>query len=168
MLLLEDRRFYVYVYLDPRKPGKYEYGDYMFEAEPFYVGEGKGRRTYTSGYCKNKNTFKCKKIRKLKKDEFDPVILKYKEHLTKNEALMFEENIIKVIGRRIKKLGPLTNIYAGGHSDYILALNDSKTRLKMGMGRKNKIGTFLGKKHSEKTKRKISEANTGKKRSKIN
>lgn len=50
MLLLEDRRFYVYLYLDPRKPGNYSYQiddkTYHFDYEPFYVGEGKGERMY--------------------------------------------------------------------------------------------------------------------------
>ena len=45
MKLLEDRRFYVYVYTDPRKDnGPYKYGEYEFEYEPFYVGKGIGNR----------------------------------------------------------------------------------------------------------------------------
>ncbi len=37
-------KFYTYVYLDPRKPGKFVFGKYEFEYEPFYVGKGSGRR----------------------------------------------------------------------------------------------------------------------------
>ena len=32
--------FYVYAYLDPRKPGKFKYGEYEFTHEPFYIGKG--------------------------------------------------------------------------------------------------------------------------------
>jgi len=34
--------FYVYIYLDPRKPGRYVYGDYCFLYEPFYVWKNIG------------------------------------------------------------------------------------------------------------------------------
>lgn len=48
MLLLEDKRFYVYVYiyLDPRKQGNYKYENYFFDYEPFYVGKGCKNRLY--------------------------------------------------------------------------------------------------------------------------
>jgi hypothetical protein len=34
--------FYVYIWLDPRKPGKFVYRDLRLDHEPFYVG-----RSYT-------------------------------------------------------------------------------------------------------------------------
>lgn len=40
----KKNRFYVYALLDPRKPGKYKYGEYEFDYEPFYVGKGSGDR----------------------------------------------------------------------------------------------------------------------------
>ena len=46
MLLIEDKRFCSYIYLDPRKPGYYRYGKDLIENiltflfEPIYVGEG--------------------------------------------------------------------------------------------------------------------------------
>lgn len=35
---------YVYIYLDPWKPGEYEYDQFKFEYEPFYVGMGSRSR----------------------------------------------------------------------------------------------------------------------------
>lgn len=40
----EDNVFYVYIYLDPRKPGKYQFNKYCFLNQPFYVGKGKKDR----------------------------------------------------------------------------------------------------------------------------
>lgn len=37
-------KFLVYCYLDPRKPGKYIFGEYSFNYEPIYIGKGKLRR----------------------------------------------------------------------------------------------------------------------------
>lgn len=42
-----DNIFYVYVYLDPRKPEYRVYGNYEFDYEPFYVGKGCNDRAYS-------------------------------------------------------------------------------------------------------------------------
>lgn len=35
----------VYIFLDPRKPGDYNYDEYHFDFEPIYVGIGNKNRT---------------------------------------------------------------------------------------------------------------------------
>ena len=35
-----EKKYYVYIYIDPRKPGKFKYGEYEFDYEPFYIGKG--------------------------------------------------------------------------------------------------------------------------------
>ena len=46
--LLEDRRFYIYAYLDPRKPGDFQYPEakIKFNYEPFYIGKGHAERKF--------------------------------------------------------------------------------------------------------------------------
>ena len=60
----KENRFYVYVYLDPRKPGNYEYLEngigISFDFKPFYVGKGSWDRLHSQlREAKNlKNTLK--------------------------------------------------------------------------------------------------------------
>ena len=116
MLLLEDRRFYIYVYMDPRKPGKYKYGEYVFDHCPFYIGKGHSKRLYRhiKSYNLRYNMPKHSKIKKLIKLGYRPIILKYLKNLTEQEAFDYEIDMIKIIGRRDKKLGPLSNLTDGG------------------------------------------------------
>ncbi len=118
-----SKTFYVYIYLDPRKPGVYKYGEYEFKYEPFYVGVGQGWRF--KGHLKQserkmggKNTYcnehKVRIINKIFKQDKVPIIIKILEHLTKEKALRKEIEIIKIVGRHDIKTGPLTNKTAGG------------------------------------------------------
>ncbi len=107
--------FYVYAYLDPRKPGKYIYGRYEFDHEPFYIGKGKGNRLlehmrlYNGG-----NKHKNNKIKKIIKNNKNPIIIKLFENLSEKMSLEIEKNSIELIGRKDKKIGPLLNYTDGG------------------------------------------------------
>lgn len=139
--------YYVYVYLDPRKPGKYKYGEYEFDYEPFYVGRGKDYRfrEHLTESKFGKKSFKCNKIRKiLEETSKEPIIIKIEQDLSFNESNKIEEFLIKLIGR-LKVGGPLTNLTDGGK------------------GSKWFESAFKGKKHSEETRRKISEKVSGSK-----
>jgi hypothetical protein len=60
--------FYIYIYLDPRKPGKYVYGMYVFDYEPFYVGKGKDKQYIShlrEAVKKISESRKDKKLRRL-------------------------------------------------------------------------------------------------------
>ena len=62
-----ENRFYVYAYLDPRKPGIYTYGEYTFDYEPFYIGKGTGSRLYRHLWESENNTTNNYKFRLIKK-----------------------------------------------------------------------------------------------------
>lgn len=109
---------YIYIYLDPRKPGNFQYGDLKFEFEPFYVGLGKKKRykDHISNRDLNKNNYKSKKLKKIISVGFDPLefIIFYKEKISLKEAEKIEKNLISQIGRTCLGSGPLTNIADGG------------------------------------------------------
>lgn len=102
--------YYVYIYLDPRKPGKYNYLGYNFEFEPFYVGKGTKSRILRHLKEVDRNPLKVNKISKIKREGHSPIIIKLVSGLTDKEAIEIEERLIKSIGRIITKTGPLTNI----------------------------------------------------------
>ena len=150
---IERNIFYVYVYLDTRKPGKYIYGDYSFDYEPFYVGKGTGDRSKshlweTAG--RNTNQYKFNKIQKIKKETGkNPIVILVKENLFEKESYELEIKYITTVGRYDLKKGPLTNHSDGGDGPKNLS---QETRDKMSTSR-------MGKKHSEETKDKISNGN---------
>lgn len=127
--------FYVYVYLDTRKPGNYNYSEYFFEYEPFYVGKGKRYRYRKHLYKNSKNhsnKYLISKIKKIQKETHKhPIIFKIKNNLTENDAFLLEKKLIKIIGKKSEK-GPLCNITEGGDG-------------------------ISGYKHSEKTKQKMKD-----------
>ncbi len=112
-----ENRFYVYAYLDPRKPGIYTYGEYTFDYEPFYIGKGTGSRLYRHLWESENNTTNNYKFRLIKKiiEETNnkPIIIKLKSNLTNSESIKLEMNIIKKIGKKSNG-GILTNVLNGG------------------------------------------------------
>ena len=113
---------YVYIYCDPRKKGVFTYDglDYIFNYEPFYVGEGNGyrfKRHITNYEIEwNYNTIKNGKIKKIINSGFDLLkyIVFYKEGLSKKESSDLEKILVSKMGRLNKKTGILSNLTDGG------------------------------------------------------
>lgn len=116
--------FYVYVYLDPRKPGLFKYNDLKFDFEPFYVGKGTKNRAYNGIRDKNK-CLKVTKIRSILKSDNFPIIIKLYENITNEESFIREIETILKIGRIDNKTGPLTNMTDGGTGGTGLKHKDS-------------------------------------------
>jgi len=109
-------RFYVYVYLDPRKPGNFIYENLVFDYEPFYVGKGTGLRLYNHLYesSVSRNKIKYNKIKKIKNVGLEPIIIKISDNIEESTALKLECETIKKIGRKDLFVGPLLNLTDGG------------------------------------------------------
>jgi hypothetical protein len=115
---MKEQRFYVYAYLDPRKPGTFKYGDFIFDFEPFYIGKGTGRRDVMHRYEANStniipehNRFKLRKIKKIRREmNMEPKIIRVSSGLTEAAAYALEFKLISAIGTFYNKKGPLTNM----------------------------------------------------------
>jgi len=105
--------YYIYIYLDPRKPGIFNYDDLQFEFEPFYVGKGTRGRCF-SGIRDKKSSRKVSKINSIIKDGEFPIIIKIVEGITNKESQILERITISKIGRADSNEGPLTNMTSGG------------------------------------------------------
>jgi len=118
--------YYIYVYLDPRKTGRFTYSELgiTFLYEPFYVGKGKNNRYLKhlklSPKEKQFNTHKSGKIDNIINEGYDMslFIVKYKQFLSEDEAFTYEIAAINIIGRKDLNKGPLTNQSAGGKGSF--------------------------------------------------
>lgn len=127
--------FYVYIYLDPRKPGNYEYNNFKFSYEPFYVGRGKNNRWRPRDHRSTESPYLLNKLKKIGHDNiFVCFYNKYFNNL--EDSKIKEKELIKSIGRN--KKGPLCNLTDGGEG-------------------------IVGYKFSEASKKKMSEAKKGRK-----
>lgn len=146
--------FYVYVYLDPMKPGKYVYGEYEFDYEPFYIGKGCNGRAYVhlteSVQNRNGNRHFYNKIKKIQRIMgIDPIIKIQKDGLIEQYSHDLEVRMVATIGRHDKKKGPLCNLTDAGEgiSGY---KHTEESRKKMSISHK-------GKTLSDETKAKLSK-----------
>lgn len=133
--------FYVYVYLDPRYSGIFNYGTISFDHKPFYIGKGKNKRCYRAiepnELQKEKKTIKRNYVEKLYSLGLKPIIIKLFENLTEIESFEKEIELIKTIGRLKYKEGPLTNISEGGDGTSGWK-HSKKSRKKISLSKLNK------------------------------
>lgn len=117
--------FYTYVYLDPSKPGRFTYNNFVtFLYEPFYVGKGTGNRfrCHISDARVGKKSHKNNKIRKIinKGYKMESFIMFLRTSMPEYVALYCSECFwINLIGRKSTKTGPLLNITAGGEGSSV-------------------------------------------------
>lgn len=123
-----DKRFYVYVYRDPR-PGR--------SMRPIYVGKGTASlgRAELHWLRGSKNRMFAAVLSKIRKAALSPVIEIVGRFDDEAEAFDLERTLIAEYGRRDLKVGPLVNLTDGGdgttgHLPSIKARRASSARLK--------------------------------------
>ncbi len=161
--------FYVYVYLDPLISGKYEYGDYKFDFEPFYVGKGKNKRLYyhiteaeryyESGFNRDRvNISKVEKIKNIIDVGKYPIIIKLVDNISEDESIKIEMDLIKCIGRIDLKSGTLTNKTDGGDGGYNkIITEETRNKIIESSRKRPPVTDITRKKHSESWKKKGDE-----------
>lgn len=144
--------FYVYVYLRNKDSSTGKAGT------PYYIGKGTGNRAYVKHYAP------------LPKDKSNITFIK--QNLTEQQAHDLEIELIAKYGRKDLGTGILHNRTNGGEGisnpsvatreklAYAKRNESAETRLKRSIAAKNRVRQPC----SEETKRKISEANQGRKR----
>ncbi|MEO6303839.1 MAG: hypothetical protein ABIP51_11775 [Bacteroidia bacterium] len=158
------KEYYVYVYLDPRKPGKFTYDglDVSFLFEPFYIGKGFKKRyhSHLTTALKNKKSFNnilTNKIKKILSENLNPFIEKIKIELDEKSSYKFEKEIIKIIGKKINNTGSLLNILDGGKDDSVFKMIEKRRINSLSINEKisiAKTGVLFSKEH----KKSLSEA----------
>jgi hypothetical protein len=158
--------FYVYAYLDPRKPGSYDYSELHFDFEPFYIGKGREDRDKAHLRELAQPSAKYNKIKRTKiihiiGEAMLPIIVHIQENLTEQEAWDMEEAIIQKIGRICENTGPLANFHKGGNGG-VQPPEIRKKAVATRIARGHNIGPNKGKAMSPEQKEKIRQAHLGK------
>jgi len=146
--------FYVYKITDPRND------------EVYYIGKGKGSRmkAHLYPYYLRKDIPVNKRHKEILSENLKPVFVKVEDNLEEWEAFNLERELIENIG--IDNLANLCN-GGGGCAGYSPT---KEQRERMGRAQKryleNHEHSWTGKKHTEKTKKKMSKSATGRKHTK--
>jgi len=155
-----ENLYFVYCFVDTRKPGKYIYDDYEFDYEPIYIGKGKGIRPQRHFILyKNSNTRFYNKLKSIILNNYKPEIIYLNKDLTEQEAFKQEVYFIKLIGR-IENGGTLTNLTDGGDGQSGFKFSD-ESKEKMSLNKIGEKNPMHGIHHNEDTKLKISLSKKG-------
>lgn len=156
-----ESRYYVYAY-------KYPNGT------PFYIGKGTKKRMYAHLWDakaeRNLNSFNIRIIRKILKNNEQPIIEKIVDNVDQEFAVLVEKEAIAKYGRRDLGTGILVNMTSGG--DGAIDLSDAtKKRMykpmseefkkKMSVRMKGINNPFYGKKHTAESIEKMRLASLG-------
>lgn len=149
-------KYYIYIYLNPLKPGNYQYKKFNFEFEPFYIGLGQKNRIdrhINDAKYHKKKSLKDNIILKILKNNLEPIRFKLYDNITLESASRLERYLIYLIGRRNIKSGSLSNLTTGGEGSNIIT-DDIKNRIKktIGSNRKGKNNFNYGKKWTDEQK----------------
>lgn len=159
-----DVVYYCYVYLDPRKPGKYFYHEVnlLLDYEPFYVGKGSLRRITET--CSGRSIYFKNKLAKMSREGFSPIVCVIKKYTDEQDALNYEMKCIASIGRFLDN-GPLVNYSEGsksvglsGKHHPMYGFRYSKEESAKRWGGEN--NGMYGKTHTEEARKSISRAMT--------
>lgn len=99
------KEFYVYTLSDPRNN------------QIFYVGKGKGKRSFShinETLKNNSNSTKYIKIQNILDLGFEVIIEKVFQDLEESEAFLLEKIMVEKLGRIVIKTGALANLVPGG------------------------------------------------------
>jgi hypothetical protein len=103
--------YYIYIYLDSRKLGRYCYENFSFLYKPFYVGKGKNGR-YKETNSRSDDFIII--IKEIEKSGIEPIIIKLYENLSEEKSFELETKSIHEIGRIDLGTGFLINKTSGG------------------------------------------------------
>lgn len=147
---METTDNYVYILLNPLKEGKYKYNDYIFDFEPFYIGISSTKSYYIreemhTNFVKNESTYAKNKIKnsiikRILKNGKEPISLRIIENITREYACEKEIELIELIGNKVDKSGPLSNISKGGDGGDTFTNNPRKEEIRE-IHRKNATGS---------------------------